>query len=111
MRSDHPNRFISDHAADRRVANSEMHGKFLEGQKLGAHRIDPPKEEAYNAATVRMGMNVGKGIISNLDRVARYRLIVEEGGGKLSNLGSVKSDQAVIDLGEVRFRLAALMSA
>jgi hypothetical protein len=48
--------------------------------------------------------------MKHFDRVAQYRLIVEEGGGKLINLGSVKSDQAVIDLGEVRFRLAALSS-
>jgi hypothetical protein len=55
------------------------------------------------------GINWRKGIRKNLDRVAQYRLIVEGEVGKLPNLGSVKGDQTTIDLGEVRFRLVALM--
>ncbi len=134
MRPDHANRFISDHSADSRVTNSEMDGKFLEGQKLGAHqnaprgrnkstadvrakrcrhrdRFDNSGRETEEAgAELKGGINWRKGIRSstNLDRVAQYRLIVEGGGWKHSSLGSVKKDQTSIHVGEVRISLSCL---
>jgi hypothetical protein len=75
------------------------------------HSRREPAESGSETPTVPRGegINWRKGIRNNLDRVAQYRLIVEGGGGKLPNLGSVKGDQTTIDLGEVRFRLAALL--